>query len=90
MEMKLNLNDAKKAGAAGSDGLSRLRPLRMLHERGVRSDHAYLIGLAALGTAVASRLIAGKSHEHGTGFSHFMAKSVPVFLLVGLALKHEE
>lgn len=90
MEMKLNVKDAKKAGMEGAKELAGMRPMQMLRDCGIRSEHAYLAGFAALGGALIMRLITRRSHEHGHGLTHFLGKSVPLFFLLGLGLKHEE
>jgi len=95
MEMKRTLEHAKEAGEKGLEqgieqGMRLMRPMKMLHGWGVRSEHAYSAGIAALGVAVLCRLFTRKSHEEGRGFAHHLGQLAPVLLLIGLGLKHEE
>lgn len=82
MEMKLNLKDAKKAW------MQSRRPLQMLHDWGVRSDHAYIAGFAATGLALLSHLLSRRSDNARSG--SLFGKAAPILFLVGLCLDREE
>ncbi len=83
MEMKLNLKDAKKAGSQSR------RPIQMLHDWGIRSDHAYIAGFAATGLALVSHLFSMKKDDSEKTGSLF-GKAAPILFLVGLCLDREE
>ncbi|WP_405591972.1 hypothetical protein [Streptomyces sp. NBC_01190] len=68
--------------------------VRMLHEKGLRSEHAYLAGfasiLASIATWQASLRIEKKGEERADRLSTFVGEWPPTFFALGLALANYE
>ncbi|MEU0009035.1 hypothetical protein ABZ079_33435 [Streptomyces sp. NPDC006314] len=69
--------------------------IKKMHDMGIRSEHAYLAGLASIGLTVATW--AGSLRmEPGTGLARadrwgiFIGEWAPTFFGLGLALSHYE
>jgi len=69
--------------------------IKQMHEVGVRSEHAYLAGVASIGLSIAS-WIASLKAESGKGIDRadrwgiFVGEWAPTFFGLGLALSHYE
>ncbi|MFL4904799.1 hypothetical protein ACJ6WF_16830 [Streptomyces sp. MMS24-I2-30] len=69
--------------------------IKSMHEMGIRSEHAYIAGLASIGLSVAS-WITSLQVERGTGLDRadrwgiFVGEWAPTFFGLGLALSHYE
>ncbi|MGW9029909.1 hypothetical protein ACWGQ5_38560 [Streptomyces sp. NPDC055722] len=69
--------------------------IKSMHEMGIRSEHAYLAGLASIGLSIAS-WITSLQAEPGVGVDRadrwgiFVGEWAPTFFGLGLALSHYE
>ncbi|AEY93544.1 MULTISPECIES: hypothetical protein [Streptomyces] len=69
--------------------------IKKMHEMGIRSEHAYLAGVASIGLTVAA-WIGSLKMEPGTGLDRadrwgiFVGEWAPTFFGLGLALSHYE
>jgi hypothetical protein len=69
--------------------------IKKMHEMGVRSEHAYIAGLASIGLSVAA-WVSSLKMEAGTGLARadrwgiFVGEWAPTFFGLGLALSHYE
>ncbi|MBK0417425.1 hypothetical protein JD276_00025 [Leucobacter sp. CSA1] len=65
--------------------------MKVLHEKGVRSQHAYIAAIVAIGVSFLSWVFSRGKDEEGSGrWGLFIGEWAPTLLLVGLGLKHEE
>ena len=92
MGMKSNLKKAKKR-------VPQWDPMQSLHDKGVRSQHAYAAAIVAVALSlfswVFSRRTGKDGSDSGSGsgsgrWGLFIGQWAPTLLLVGLGLKHEE
>ncbi|MGB4137644.1 MAG: hypothetical protein WA971_13840 [Microbacterium sp.] len=80
--------DVRKAAEATS-----WNPMRVVSGWGVRSSHAYVAGLAAIGVSLTSWLISrGRkdSKAQSDRWGLFIGQWAPTLIAIGIALKHEE
>lgn len=78
--MSLNKEAKRAAQLADKD------PMKMLHQWGVRSRHAYMLGLAALAlAAITSIFMSSDTRRARVG-----TVLAPTLIAIGLGLKHEE
>ncbi|MGI5138115.1 MULTISPECIES: hypothetical protein [unclassified Streptomyces] len=69
--------------------------IKSMHEMGIRSEHAYLAGMASIGLSIAS-WITSLQTERGAGIDRadrwgiFVGEWAPTFFGLGLALSHYE
>ncbi|XPP27196.1 MAG: hypothetical protein ACNYNX_03170 [Leucobacter sp.] len=78
MDTKKQLKKAAEATA--------WNPMRKLHDWGVRSSHAYSLGLLALGVCLVSSIFMSRESRR----ARVGAVLAPTLLVIGLGLKHEE
>jgi hypothetical protein len=68
--------------------------IKMLHEKGITSEHAYTAGFASIGLAVASWLASAKAESRGIEradrWGIFIGEWAPTFFAIGLALANHE
>lgn len=68
--------------------------VRMLHEKGLRSEHAYLAAFASIVGSIctwqASMRMEKKGEERADRMSIFVGEWPPTFFALGLALAHYE
>jgi hypothetical protein len=68
--------------------------IKMLHEKGIKSEHAYMAGFASIGMAVASWCaslnIEAKSVARADRWGIFIGEWAPTFFGIGLALANYE
>ncbi|MGW2640185.1 hypothetical protein [Streptomyces sp. NPDC001348] len=69
--------------------------IKKMHEMGVRSEHAYLAGLASIGFSVAAwagslKLEPGTGLDRADRWGLFVGEWAPTFFGLGLALSHYE
>ncbi|MEU2771336.1 hypothetical protein ABZ646_00040 [Streptomyces sp. NPDC007162] len=68
--------------------------IKKLHDMGVRSEHAYLAGLASIGLSFASWLTSLQAERAGVEradrWGIFVGEWAPTFIGLGLALSHYE
>lgn len=78
----------KKAAAATA-----WNPLRMLNGWGVRSSHAYSLGLVSVGVSFMSWMLsrgAGDARPQSDRWGLFIGEWAPTFFAIGVGLKLEE
>ncbi|MGW0337009.1 hypothetical protein ACWD0J_35160 [Streptomyces sp. NPDC003011] len=69
--------------------------IKMMHDKGIRSEHAYLAAVASIGLSVAAWMGSLKA-EPGTGLARadrwgiFVGEWAPTFFGLGLALSQHE
>ncbi|MEU0899422.1 hypothetical protein [Streptomyces massasporeus] len=69
--------------------------IKKMHEMGVRSEHAYMAGMASIGLSVVAWM-GSRKMEAGTGVARadrwgiFVGEWAPTFFGLGLALSHYE
>lgn len=78
--MSVNKQAKKAAQIADKD------PMQMLHRWGVRSRHAYMLGLLALGLSVVTSIFMSRDSRR----ARVGAVLAPTLIAVGLGLKAEE
>jgi uncharacterized membrane protein YhaH (DUF805 family) len=68
--------------------------IKKLHDAGVKSEHAYLAGIASIGLSVASWIGSLKAEaagvERADRWGIFVGEWAPTFIGIGLALSHYE
>ncbi|MEU0475959.1 hypothetical protein ACFW5S_31155 [Streptomyces olivaceus] len=68
--------------------------IKKLHDMGVKSEHAYLAGIASIGLSAASWIGSLKAEEAGVEradrWGIFVGEWAPTFIGIGLALSHYE
>ncbi|OPC77033.1 hypothetical protein B4N89_41395 [Embleya scabrispora] len=68
--------------------------MKMLHDKGLRSEHAYMAGFASIGLSVLSWMGSMKVEPHGVDradrWGLFVGEWAPTFFAIGVALKLEE
>lgn len=68
--------------------------IKTLHDKGIRSEHAYIAGFASIGLSVLSWVGSMKVEVHGVDradrWGLFVGEWAPTFFAIGLALKLEE
>jgi hypothetical protein len=68
--------------------------LRKLHELGVRSDYAYIAGIASIGLAFASWLVSNRKERAGVDradrWGIFVGEWAPTFIALGNGLRSYE
>ncbi|MGW2492425.1 hypothetical protein ACWCV9_35180 [Streptomyces sp. NPDC001606] len=68
--------------------------IKKLHDMGVRSEHAYIAGLASIGLSFASWVASLKAEQAGVDradrWGIFVGEWAPTFIGLGLALSHYE
>ncbi|MCG7209911.1 MULTISPECIES: hypothetical protein [Streptomyces] len=68
--------------------------IKKLHDMGVRSEHAYIAGLASIGLSFASWLTSLQAEKAGVEradrWGIFVGEWAPTFIGLGLALSHYE
>ncbi|WP_046732913.1 hypothetical protein [Streptomyces humi] len=68
--------------------------IKKLHDMGVRSEHAYMAGLASIGLSFASWLTSLQAERAGVEradrWGIFVGEWAPTFIGLGLALSHYE
>ncbi|MFE9454025.1 hypothetical protein [Streptomyces sp. NPDC006739] len=69
--------------------------IKKMHEMGIRSEHAYLAGMASIGLSVASWITSlqierGKGIDRADRWGIFVGEWAPTFFGLGLALSHYE
>jgi hypothetical protein len=68
--------------------------IKMLHEKGLKSEHAYCAGFLSVGLAVASWAGSLKAECRGLGradhWGIFVGEWAPTFFAIGLALANYE
>lgn len=68
--------------------------VKMLHKKGLKSEHAYYAGFASIGLAVASWVASWKAERRGLGradhWGIFVGEWAPTFFAIGLALANYE
>ncbi|MDT0435947.1 MULTISPECIES: hypothetical protein [Streptomyces] len=68
--------------------------VKMLHEKGLKAEHAYLAGFVSIGLSVASWCGSMKAEAAGTAradrWGIFVGEWAPTFFGLGLALAHYE
>ncbi|MBT2389841.1 hypothetical protein J7E87_10450 [Streptomyces sp. ISL-1] len=69
--------------------------IQMLHEKGLRSEHAYMAAMASIGLSIATWALSLNA-EPGAGMARadrwgiFVGEWAPTFFGLGLALSHYE
>ncbi|MEV6742525.1 hypothetical protein ACU639_28905 [Streptomyces cynarae] len=69
--------------------------IKSMHEMGIRSEHAYLAGMASIGLSIASWITSlqaepGKGIDRADRWGIFVGEWAPTFFGLGLALSHYE
>ncbi|MEU0331963.1 hypothetical protein [Streptomyces sp. NPDC006193] len=68
--------------------------IKKLHDMGIRSEHAYLAGVASIGLSVLSWVTSLKAERMGVEradrWGIFVGEWAPTFIGLGLALSHYE
>jgi hypothetical protein len=68
--------------------------IKKMHDMGIRSEHAYLAGVASIGLSVVSWMCSLKAEPHGVDradrWGIFVGEWAPTFIGLGLALSHYE
>ncbi|MFJ9776086.1 hypothetical protein ACIRVF_33850 [Kitasatospora sp. NPDC101157] len=68
--------------------------IKKLHDAGVKSEHAYLAGMASIGLSFASWMVSVKAEQAGLDradrWGIFVGEWAPTFFCVGLALSQYE
>jgi hypothetical protein len=68
--------------------------IKKLHDMGIRSEHAYIAGLASIGLSFASWVTSLKAEQAGVEradrWGIFVGEWAPTFIGLGLALSHYE
>ncbi|MFF6966344.1 MULTISPECIES: hypothetical protein [Streptomyces] len=69
--------------------------VKMLHEKGVKSEHAYLAAFASIGLTVAAwatslKVEPGVNVDRADRWGLFVGEWAPTFFGLGLALSHYE
>lgn len=69
--------------------------VKMLHDNGLRSEHAYLAAFASIGLSIASwgtslKAEQGKGLDRADRWGIFIGEWAPTFFGLGLALAHYE
>ena len=68
--------------------------IKKLHDMGIRSEHAYIAGLASIGLSFASWAVSLKAEPAGVDradrWGIFVGEWAPTFIGLGLALAHYE
>ncbi|SDY09260.1 hypothetical protein SAMN05444365_101639 [Micromonospora pattaloongensis] len=68
--------------------------LQMLHEKGLRSEHCYMLGMASIGAAFASWLLSKRLEENGIAradrWGIFIGEWAPTFIGLGNGLRTYE
>ncbi|MFF7975673.1 hypothetical protein [Streptomyces sp. NPDC007905] len=68
--------------------------IKKMHDMGIRSEHAYLAGIASIGLSVASWVASLKAEQAGVEradrWGIFVGEWAPTFIGLGLALSHYE
>ncbi|MEU8932517.1 hypothetical protein AB0D30_21845 [Streptomyces sp. NPDC048409] len=68
--------------------------IKTMHDMGIRSEHAYLAGVASIGLSVASWFASMKAEQAGIEradrWGIFVGEWAPTFIGLGLALSHYE
>ncbi|MFF4709265.1 hypothetical protein [Streptomyces sp. NPDC001297] len=68
--------------------------IKKMHDMGIRSEHAYLAGVASIGLSVASWFASMQAEQAGTAradrWGIFVGEWAPTFMALGLALSHYE
>lgn len=68
--------------------------IKKMHDMGIRSEHAYLAGIASIGLSFASWLTSLKAEasgiERADRWGIFVGEWAPTFIGLGLALSHYE
>lgn len=68
--------------------------IKKLHDMGIRSEHAYIAGVASIGLSFASWLASLKAEQAGIEradrWGIFVGEWAPTFIGLGLALSHYE
>jgi hypothetical protein len=81
---------AKKA----VEQVATFNPIAYVHDLGIRSEHAYILGFASIGLSFVAWLIsrAKKSDDKAQSdrWGIFVGHWAPTFFTIGLALKKEE
>jgi len=68
--------------------------IKKMHDMGIRSEHAYLAGVASIGLSVVSWVTSLKAEQAGVEradrWGIFVGEWAPTFIGLGLALSHYE
>ncbi|WP_406442745.1 hypothetical protein OHB00_41145 [Streptomyces sp. NBC_00631] len=68
--------------------------IKKMHDMGIRSEHAYIAGVASIGLSFASWLTSLKAEQAGVEradrWGIFVGEWAPTFIGLGLALSHYE
>ncbi|MFI0898421.1 hypothetical protein [Streptomyces sp. NPDC020983] len=68
--------------------------VKMLHDKGVRSDHCYDAGLASIGLSIVSWVVSIQAEDAGVSradrWGIFVGEWAPTFFALGLALRQYE
>ncbi|MFJ9351727.1 hypothetical protein [Streptomyces sp. NPDC101237] len=68
--------------------------IKKMHDMGIRSEHAYLAGVASIGLSFASWFTSLRTEQAGLAradrWGIFVGEWAPTFMALGLALSHYE
>ncbi|MEV0593680.1 hypothetical protein [Nonomuraea cavernae] len=68
--------------------------IKMLHKMGIKSEHAYIAGVASIGLSIASWVMSknakGSALDRADRWGIFVGEWAPTFFALGVALRIEE
>lgn len=86
------MNEAKKQVKKAAEATS-WNPMRLLNKWGVRSSHAYSLGLASVALSLVTWLLSrgkGDAKAQSDRWGLFVGEWAPTFFALGVGLKMEE